>query len=224
MNVFTDADQVAAYTGKTVRIVPGLHDMHRMAGVLLAEAAPANATVLVLGAGGGLELKALATAQPTWRFHGVDPAAGMLQLARATLGELAERVTWHEGYIDGAADGPFDAAICLLTLHFLPAEERLRTLQALHRRLAPGAPLVVAHHSFPTAGTEHEKWLLRNAAYAQAAGIPRAHSVNNMAAMRDRLPVLSPAQDVALLQEAGFADVELFYCALTFKGWVARRT
>jgi tRNA (cmo5U34)-methyltransferase len=40
-------------------------------------------------------------------------------------------------------------------------------------------------------------------------------------AIGERLPVLSPADDEALLREAGFADVSLFYAALTFRGWVA---
>jgi tRNA (cmo5U34)-methyltransferase len=33
--------------------------------------------------------------------------------------------------------------------------------------------------------------------------------------------LLSPEQDVALLREAGFETVELFYAAFTFKGWIA---
>ncbi len=39
--------------------------------------------------------------------------------------------------------------------------------------------------------------------------------------MKERLPVLSPEQDVSALHEAGFSQVELFYAAFTFKGWVA---
>lgn len=98
-----------------------------MTAILLAERAPADAQVL--GAGGGLELQALAKAQPGWRFTGVDPAGPMLDLARETLGEDAERVELVEGYIDAAPAGPFDAATCLLTIHFLDREERVRTLR-----------------------------------------------------------------------------------------------
>ena len=61
------------------RTVPGYHDIHTMASVLLAERAPADARVLVLGAGGGLEVKAFATAHPAWTFLAVDPAAPMLE-------------------------------------------------------------------------------------------------------------------------------------------------
>ena len=41
--------------------------------------------------------------------------------------------------------------------------------------------------------------------------------------MKEHLPVLSPEEDEALLRAAGFSDVELFYAALTFKGWVGTR-
>ncbi|MDQ2655579.1 MAG: class I SAM-dependent methyltransferase, partial [Chloroflexota bacterium] len=138
--------------------MPGLEALHRMALILLAERAPRDARVLVLGAGGGMELKVFAEAKPAWEFDGVDPAAAMLRLAEATLGPLAARVRLHEGYIESAPAGPFDAAACLLTLHFLPAEDRLRTLREMHRRMRPGAPLVVAHFSFPQGEHERSLW------------------------------------------------------------------
>jgi tRNA (cmo5U34)-methyltransferase len=220
---FSTPALVSDYADRTARIVPGLQDLHQMAGVLLAEHAPVHAQVLVLGAGGGLELRAFAQMHPHWQFEGVDPSAQMLALARQTLGALASRVHWHEGTIDHAAAGPFDAATCLLTLHFLVPEDRRRTLAALHARLKPGAPLVVAHHSIPTAAAEKERWLARNAAFAVASGVPAAQAQRSIAAMRERLPLLSPEQEVALLRETGFTDVELFYAGLSFKGWVARR-
>lgn len=224
MTPFSDPTVVSRYAEKTARIVPGLRDLHKMAGVLMAEHAGAEARVLVLGAGGGLELKAFAEMQPRWHFVGVDPSAEMLDLARTTLGALATRVRFHEGFIDSAPEGPFDAATCLLTLHFLPAAERRKTLDEIHRRLTPGAPFLVAHHSFPNEGPEKDQWLARNAAFAIASGVPAAQAENSIAAIRERLPVLSPEQDVAMLREAGFSNVELFYAGLTFKGWAARRT
>lgn len=223
VTVFSTPALVADYAARAARTVPGLQDLHRMAGVLLAEHAPAQAQVLVLGAGGGLELRALAQMHPLWRFQGVDPSPEMLALARDTLGPLADRVHWHEGTIDTAAAGPFDAATCLLTLHFLPLDARRRTLQALHARLRPGAALVVAHHSLPADADERTRWLARNAAFATACGVPAAQAERSIAAIRERLPLLSPEQDAALLASAGFSDVELFYAGLSFKGWVARR-
>lgn len=171
LSPFTDPLAVARYAEGPPRLVPGFADLQRMTLLLLAEHTPAEGRVLVLGAGGGLELKVFAEAQPGWHFDGVDPAAEMLRLAEVTLGLLASRVQLHEGYIDTAPAGPFDAATCLLTLHFLPLEERRQTLREIYQRLKPDAPLVVAHHSFPQGEKERERWLLRYAAFATSSGI-----------------------------------------------------
>ena len=53
-----------------------------------------------------------------------------------------------------------------------------------------------------------------------ASGVPAANADNAIQAISERLPVLSPEQDEALLRDAGFADVALFYAGFTFRGWV----
>ncbi|MGA0596237.1 class I SAM-dependent methyltransferase [Enterovirga sp. CN4-39] len=218
---FSDPEAVAQYAEGPPRYVPGFADLHRMAAVLMAERAPADARVLVLGAGGGLELRAFADAQPGWRFDGVDPSAEMLRLAVRTLGPHAPRAHLHEGYIEAAPDGPFDAATCLLTLHFLAPDERLRTLREIRRRLRPGAPFVVAHSSFPQGEDERAAWLRRYADFAVASGADPAQAENARAAVSAHLNILEPEHDAAILREAGFSDVTPFYAAFTWRGWVA---
>jgi tRNA (cmo5U34)-methyltransferase len=145
----------------------------------------------------------------------------MLKLAEATLGSLTSRVRLHSGYIDSAPEGPFDAATCLLTLHFIALEERRRTLQEIQRRLKPGAPFVVAHLSFPQSETERAVWLSRYAAFAVASGIEPDKAESARAKIAAELPILAPAQEEAMLREAGFSDVTLFYVGFAFRGWVA---
>jgi len=223
MSSFSDPRAVDVYAKTAERNVPALRDLHRMVGVLLAEKVPADGHILVLGAGGGLELRAMAGMHPGWRFDGIDPSTQMLDQARVTAKDFAGRIMLHEGYIEDAPQGPFDGATCLLTLHFLAQEERVRTLKELYQRLKPGAPLVTAHHSFPNDDAGKDKWLARFAAYVAAFEIGGVQSSLNIQAMKAQLPVLSPEQDVSALHEAGFSQAELFYAALTFKGWVAYR-
>lgn len=223
MSSFSDPNTIDSYAKMAERNVPALRDLHRMVGVLLAEKVPAKGSVLVLGAGGGLELRAMAAMHPGWRFDGVDPSTQMLDQARVTASDFTDRISLHEGYIEDAPQGPFDGATCLLTLHFLAQEERIRTLKELYRRLSPGAPLVVVHHSFPNDDAGKDKWLARFAAYVAAFEMDGMQSSLNIQAMKERLPVLSPEQDVSALHKAGFSRVELFYAAFTFKGWVAFR-
>lgn len=200
-------------------MVPGYADMQRMAMLLLAERAPADARVLVVGAGGGLELKLFSEGQPNWSFVGVDPAAAMLDLARTTLGDHAGRTRFHEGFVHSAPEGPFDGASCILTLHFIEREERLRTLEQVRRRLKPGAPFVAAHYSIPEG--ELDLWLSRSAAFSITSGIDPAQANAARAGIAERLPILSPGADEQLLREAGFSGVSLFYVGFVFRGWVA---
>lgn len=222
LDMFSDRERIANYADGPRRFTPGLDAVHCMTAILLAEHAPADAHVLVLGAGGGLELKALAEAQPGWRFTGVDPAGPMLDLARETMGEDAGRAELVEGYIDAAPGGPFDAATCLLTLHFLDRTERVRTLREMHRRMKPGAPLVVVHSSFPQDEPARMRWLARYAAYAIASGADPAHVEQAQTAVSASLALLTPQDDEACLRDAGFDQVELFYAAFTWRGWVGR--
>jgi tRNA (cmo5U34)-methyltransferase len=219
---FSNASALTDYAEKTARIVPGLHDLQTMAALLVAEHAPESANVLVIGAGGGMELKALAQAHSQWRFVGVDPSQPMLDLAAATLGALAERVQLHHGYTDTAPTGPFDAATCLLTMHFVPVEERKSTLMEIHRRLKPGTPFVMAHLSFPQAPEEREVWLSRYVAFAVTSGVDAQNARKAASAIGSTLPLLSPEREEELLVEAGFANVRLFYAGMAFRGWVAQ--
>ena len=221
MAYFSDSEAAARYAEGPVRQVPGFRDLQRMAALLLAERLDATAQLLVLGAGGGLELKALAEFRPGWRFTGVDPSAEMLAVAAAVIGSHAPRVALHHGYIDSAPAGPFDGATCLLTLHFVAREDRVPTLSALRARLKPGAPLVVAHHSFPQAAEEKALWLARYAAFAAASGVQEEKAREAARRIDRELPILSPEEDEATLRAAGFAQVGLFYAGFSFRGWVA---
>jgi tRNA (cmo5U34)-methyltransferase len=61
---FANPSAISTYVDETPRRVPGLADLHRMAMLLLAEHALDAAHILVVGAGGGMETRSLADAQP----------------------------------------------------------------------------------------------------------------------------------------------------------------
>lgn len=206
----------AAYAEGPPRKVPGFASLHKMTSQLLAERVPADGRVLVLGAGGGLELKALADDHAGWTFDGVDPSADMLRTAEVIAESHLDRIRLHEGYIQDAPDGPFDAATCILTFHFIPLEQRLETLRQIRRRLQPGAPFVLAHISFTQIEPERSMWIARHVAFGGTPASPEAiHAIST------RLSILAPEAEEAMLREAGFADVSLFYAGLSFRGWVA---
>jgi tRNA (cmo5U34)-methyltransferase len=216
---FSDPADAASYAMNTTRKVPGLADLHRMVTLLLAEQATNQAHMLVVGAGGGMELRSMAASRGDWCFTGVDPSRAMLESAWEAVSEFADRINLLEGTIDQAPAGPFDGATCLLTLHFLDRSERLRTLQEIRKRLKSGARLVIAHHAPPVG--DAERWLARSAAFGQEAGLSTANPMDTAKVMAKRLPLLGPAAEEELVREAGFVSVDLFYAAFSFRGWVA---
>jgi len=215
---FANPAAVASYAANAPRKVPGLADLHRMVMLLLAEQALGDAHILVVGAGGGMEIEAIAEAQPAWRFTGVDPSPAMLDLAHQTLQPFADRVDLIQGTVDQASGGPFDGATCLLTLHHLDRDERLRTLKDIRRRLRPGAKLVITEHSAP--GPNPERWMTRSVAFGDREGLDLTKAAATGRMMMKHLPLLTPAQEEDLLREAGFTEVELYYAAFSFRGWV----
>ena len=221
MSSFFNEHAAASYIDGPPRQVPGYAGLLRMAMLLLAERVPTVGRVLVLGAGGGLELKAFADVHPDWSFDGIDPSAPMLQLAAKTTAEHAARIQLHEGYIDDAPHGPFDGATCILVFHFMTREQRLAALRQLRRRLKPGAPLVLAHISFPQAEPERSVWIDRHVAFGAAAGLTPEQMESARQAIGTRLSILDPAEEENLLREAGFSDITQFHAAFSFRGWVA---
>ena len=212
---------VNSYTEGPQRQVPGYLSLHRMTAMLLAERAPADGRIMVLGAGGGLELNALAAFSSGWSFDGIDPSADMLRLAERTTAPHAARIRLHAGYIGDAPAGPFDAATSLLTFHFIPREERLETLRQIRSRLKPEAPFVVAHISFPQTGPERSQWIARHVAFGMPDGTDPARMEDSRRAIATRLAILAPEEEEAMLRDAGFSNASLFYAAFSFKGWVA---
>ncbi|MCC2671112.1 MAG: Methyltransferase type 12 [Armatimonadetes bacterium] len=219
---FNNPEMVARYAEGPRRVIPGFAALHRMVAQLLEERLGAVGRVLVLGAGGGMELDSFTAAQPGWTFVGVDPSPVMLGQARQLLGERASRVELLEGYIPEAPAGPFDAATCLLTLHLLPDDgHKLEALQAIHARLAPGAPLVVVDNCIDPAGPDTERQLQRYARFAIESGMEAEQMERWKEVAKSTLGLIAPAREEALLAEAGFTGTELFFAGLSWRGWVA---
>lgn len=203
------------------RMVPGYHGLLRMTSMLLAERVPQDGRVLILGAGGGLELKAFADTHSGWTFDGVDPSAEMLALAKTTAADHVDRIQFHLGTIETASEGPFDGGSCILMFHHQPLEHRLETLKQVRQRLKHGAPFVVAHISFLQTEPERSQWIARHVAFGAPEGVDLADLETSRHAIGTRLSIQSPEEDEAMLHEAGFSNVSLFYAGFSFKGWVS---
>lgn len=222
LDLFDDPGHAVNYADGPAKFVPAFRSLHSMATVLIRETAPSNAHILVHGAGGGLELEAFAVENPDWRFVGVDPAKPMLDAARVRLGDLNDRVKLHRGYAEDAPNGPFDAATSFLTLHFLNAIERQKTVSEIVYRLKPGAPFITVHCSFPQDPKIRAVWLTRHREFVISSGVAPEDAEAARKSISENLEAFDPELDEQILVNAGLKDVTMFYSAFTWRGWLGR--
>lgn len=177
----------------------------------------------------------LANEFPNWTFVAVDPSEKMLASAEERLGpDLMKRVILHHGFTEdlpspccdvvGSSNDDendlFDGATCLLTFHHVEQTDRKKALQAVNLRLKPGAPLVLVHMSFPQNTAEEKlKWLHRYLAYAKITDPVKV--AKTLEAVEEKLTILNPEEDEAMLLEAGFEKIQLFFMGFAFRGWVS---
>ncbi|MCC2645374.1 MAG: class SAM-dependent methyltransferase [Burkholderiales bacterium] len=218
---FNDPEAVINYAEGPPRMVPGFADMQRMTSLLLAEVVPENGRVLVLGGGGGLELKVFATTHPNWKFVVIDPSDAMLNLAKKYLADINSDIELKKGYISDAPKGPYDGATCILTMHFMNLEEREKTLIEIRNHLKPGAPFVMVHMSIPESDLERTIWFSRYAAFGISSGMPAQQIEGARAALETKLNIFSPKHEEIMLHDAGFTNISQFYSGFTFRGWVS---
>ena len=80
---------------------------------------------------------------------------------------------------------------------------------------------MAAHGSFPQ-DDSRSRWIARYEAYAVASGADRDQAAKARVAIEAHLHTLVPEADAAVMRAGGFRDVELFYAAFTWRGWIGR--
>lgn len=123
---------------------------------LAAELSDGAADFAILDIGCGTGSLGVEFAGAGHRVTGVDPAAAMLDVARARPG--GERVTWIHGYAGDVPDGTADLVVMTghVAQYFLDATEWAELLHHAHRALRPGGR--IAFESRNPADRAWERW------------------------------------------------------------------
>ncbi|MCZ6645477.1 MAG: class I SAM-dependent methyltransferase [SAR324 cluster bacterium] len=222
-----DAATAAAYDGRAPVTIPGYDVMHRLACSILRQALPGSARLLVIGAGTGKELRTLGESNGEWSFTGVDPSGEMLAVAREALAGngMAERVQFFQGVVQDLPESPgFDGATALLVMHFMPDDgTKADFLRAIARRLRPGAPLVLVSQYGQRPSRAFDEAIAAWKHYQLSLGMTQEKVEEGMARRLRNNTYVPEARIQALLEEAGFDNVERFFQAFVVGGWSARR-
>ena len=222
-----DEERASTYDTRAAKIAPLRDTLNLLTRLILSEL-PANARVLCVGVGTGLELIYLAQEFPQWQFTAVEPATAMLNTCRqkAEACGVASRCTWHEGYLDSLPESAsFDAATCLLVSHFfMEKAERQNFFSQIAARLRPQGFLVSADLASDTSTSDYQNlceiWtrMLKYAEYPDEV-------VKQFLDSHGRDAAVLPSHEVAsIIASGGFDPPVLFLQTLFIHAWYARRT
>jgi tRNA (cmo5U34)-methyltransferase len=221
-----DGEYGQEYEKQIKNLIPTYDQLFNMGYTFLKTTLEESARLLVVGAGGGKELTVFGPFNPKWTFTGVDPSSQMLEIAKKRSESLGfeDRVTLYKGIVEELVDTePFDAATCLLVLHFIPDDgSKLSILKGIAERLKPGAPLILACMVGQHGSPEYSRQMAALSKHRELIGLSPEFIEDGMKRM-EATPIVPESRVLDLLQSAGFGNVLTFFGSYLLRGWVATK-
>jgi tRNA (cmo5U34)-methyltransferase len=208
--------------------LPGYEAMHNMALSILKANIPEKANLLIVGAGSGMELVKFSQGNSQWQMLGIDPSSNMLSIAKNKIDEqgLSERIKLFAGYThDLNTTSLYDAATCILVMHFLPDDgSKLALLKNISQRLKSSATFILVDIFGEKETDQFERMISIIQVYWEQMGMNPEKRMEGLETIKKGVFPISEMRVVELLQEAGFGNILRFYTGLWVGGWVATKT
>jgi tRNA (cmo5U34)-methyltransferase len=217
MPTFT-GEQATHYNDRITRLVPGYELLHQLTNAQLKATLKDNAHILVVGAGTGKEILALAALNPTWQFTAQDTSSDMLAIAKQAFEEhgIAKRVNVIEGEL-GKLSTKADAALCLLVMHFLKDDgSKKQLLKNIKANLNKGANLFISDLMKPETDFEREAQIT----VCADLGLSDAGQAYTAQNLDSEFYPLDRMRFSELLNECKYGIPKLYFKALGFSGYV----
>ncbi|HDX9627157.1 TPA: class I SAM-dependent methyltransferase [Bacillus cereus] len=208
--------------------IPGYFTLYDMMNHFLLTTFPKenmNPNLLVIGAGGGQEILSISKQNSNLSFTGVDPSESMLQLAKKRIKN--EGIQNHVHLVHGTIhtllpNQLFDAATCMLVLHFVPTiKEKKELINEISSYLKPGAPFFLSSIN----GIPHTSM------FSAQLHAWRNHMIQNQIPLKDwdrfensfetEIFPISENNLLTIMEECGFTQITRFFTSFLIDGYVA---
>ena len=218
-------ERAQVYDSEVEKIIPGYGALHSAALHILSTSLPEIANLLVCGSGTGNEALAYALSNPGWKITGFDVSEQMALVSRAKIeaAGLKDRIRIIHGSIEDVPPEPYDAATSLLVKHFIPYEGKAQYLSNIEKRLKPGAKLLTADITGRRDDEEFKAHMRAWESFQKAHRDDPEEIEKTIDRVRQNLPILSGAETVSILEQAGFTNVRLFWKNLMIQGYTAEK-
>ncbi len=223
---FSFNDRVAeVFDDMLARSIPYYRTVIEGMAQLLACRLPAGSTLYDLGCATGTTLLELSRQLPTMGYHyiGIDNASPMLDKARsksAMYGKTAV-LEFRQDDITCCALPAASGIICNYTLQFLRPLTRQTFVRRLFEALPAGGVVILSEKTISHAGRLNRDFIDIYHGFKKKQGYSELEIAAKREALENVLIPFSLQENIALLQEAGFDEVETFFKWFNFTALIA---
>lgn len=209
-----------------LRAVPRLVDMYRLVGDQVDAVASNGSRVLIVGAGGGRELVALAKCRHALEIVAVDPSSRNLERTRqvAQTEGLSDSITFVTGTVDDILPGPpFSIVLSLLVMHQITGDAaKSAYLYTIQNRLCEDGLLIHADLCLD-APDDLEGLVQDYLSHAASLGIEQQVTQIELNAI-SQSPPLSTARIRQLFAKAHLGEPREVFRSLWYRCWIANKS
>jgi len=210
------------YDAQREYVIPDLRQFYGTA-VWAMESPKPGPAILDVGAGTGLLSAFLLEKFPNARLTLMDISENMLDMARKRFASRAGTDYVVCDYSTTDLGGPYDLVCSALSIHHLAPEDKRRLFERIHAALVPGGMFVNADQADGETPYFRERYLEYWNAFLKSGPMTEAQHAEILK-RRDTLDRNDTLSDqLAWLNGAGFADVDVVYRNRTFIVTVARK-
>ncbi|MDD2464203.1 MAG: carboxy-S-adenosyl-L-methionine synthase CmoA [Desulfobulbus sp.] len=192
---------------------------------LLACRSQEQATIYDLGCSTGTTLLELCRRLPTDQFHfvGIDNAPAMLEKARkkSTMFSKNTLISFHEDDITTCPLPDATAVICNYTMQFLRPMTRLAFVKRIYAALPEDGMFFLSEKTISHAKQLNRDFIDIYHHFKRQQGYSELEIAAKREALENVLIPFSLDENIALLKDAGFAEIEPYFKWFNFAALVA---
>lgn len=207
------------------RSIPCYQTVIKLSAALIRQLSAPGSNVYDLGCSTGTTLLTLSRllADMKLNFTGIDNAPAMLEKARrkAEMYGRSSVITFHSDDIIRANLPGADVILCQYTMQFIRPLQRPQFIRRLHDCLNPGGMLLLSEKVISHNSRLNRKYIEIYHDFKRQQGYSELEIAAKREALENILIPFSIRENVNLLKEGGFTEVETFFQWVNFASFAA---
>ena len=220
-----DESVTAAFDDMLARSIPQLDAMRNSVFEVASHLIQPNTHVVDLGCSLGASMEPLIERFGKQnRYLGIETSEPMAVACRRRLKSSIDAGLVEIRNADfrvGFPEVQVSVTLAVLTMMFVPIDDRLRTLTAAYQRTTPGGALVLVEKILGNDAFTDGLLVELYHEHKEAMGYTQEEILRKRMALQDVLVPLDFAANESMLRQSGFEHVDCFWRSLNFCAWVA---